>query len=720
MTAGYVPLATSPRGSASALVDDRAAPEVDEAAVVVLGEDTVTPFVWALVCAAAISGLLFGYDTGVISGTLVVIGTDLGAELTTHQKEAITSATTLGALFGGLGAGALSDARGRKGVLFLANIVFIVGALLQAAAHAVSTMVVGRFIVGLGVGLASCIAPLYIGELAPTRMRGRLVTVNAVVCTFGQVVAYTIGALFARAPGGWRWMVGLGALPAAVQLASLGFLPESPRILLLRGDTRAVERVLARVYPLATKGDVARKVEIMARAVAQSVEIEKTTTMRQRAASLFRVGAYRRALVIGCGLQALQQACGFNTLMYYSASIFAAMGFKNATATGLIIATVNCVFTLVALKIIDPIGRRPIMLYTVPLMALALFSTSFFFGQLTHGTDGVLVPGTEYPRSQALLVLLSMMFFVAAYATGSGNIPWQQGELFPLEVRGLGTSLCTATNWSVNLLVAATFLSLMEAATPAGAFALYAVVCLRQHHKERLAGAFRIFARLGYDEGVAGHITVRDVVNPHAFWVNPYGVAFDQMTASDLLLIDHDGNVLGGGKDGDGQLFNAAGFAIHGSIHRQRQDIHAAAHSHSYFGRAFSCLGRNIDLASVEGAQYGETVRLYDDFGGVVLDDAEGLAICKALGPAGKGAILQNHGILTAAGTVDAAVAYFVRLERLCQAQLEADAAGGPRVLTDSEVHAVFAEQGGEEVAYEQAQELYEWLEAVDGQDYKL
>ncbi|BEJ11126.1 hypothetical protein CspHIS471_0105480 [Cutaneotrichosporon sp. HIS471] len=470
MTAGYVPLATSPRGgSTSALVDDRAAPEVDEAAVVVLGEDTVTPFVWALVCAAAISGLLFGYDTGVISGTLVVIGTDLGAELTTHQKEAITSATTLGALFGGLGAGALSDARGRKGVLFLANIVFIVGALLQAAAHAVSTMVVGRFIVGLGVGLASCIAPLYIGELSPTRMRGRLVTVNAVVCTFGQVVAYTIGALFARAPGGWRWMVGLGALPAAVQLASLGFLPESPRILLLRGDTRAVERVLARVYPLATKGDVARKVEIMARAVAQSVEIEKTTTMRQRAASLFRVGAYRRALVIGCGLQALQQA---------SASIFAAMGFKNATATGLIIAAVNCVFTLVALKIIDPIGRRPIMLYTVPLMALALFSTAFFFGQLTHDTDGVLVPGTEYPRSQALLVLLSMMFFVAAYATGSGNIPWQQGELFPLEVRGLGTSLCTATNWSVNLLVAATFLSLMDAATPAGAFALYAVVCL--------------------------------------------------------------------------------------------------------------------------------------------------------------------------------------------------------------------------------------------------
>ncbi|TXT11754.1 uncharacterized protein COLE_02164 [Cutaneotrichosporon oleaginosum] len=478
MTAGYVPLATSPPGAVSALADDRHAPEVDEAAVVVAGEDSVTPFVWWLVSAAAISGLLFGYDTGVISGTLVVIGTDLGAKLTIIQKEAITSATTLGALLGGLGAGALSDARGRKDILFLANIVFIAGALLQAAAHSVSIMVAGRFVVGLGVGLASCIAPLYIGELAPTRMRGRLVTVNAVVCTFGQVVAYSIGALFARSPAGWRWMVGLGALPAAVQLVALGFLPESPRILLLRGDTRAVERILSRVYPLATKDDVVRKVEIMTRAVAQSVQVERTTTVRERAASLFHVGAYRRALTIGCGLQALQQACGFNTLMHSSASIFAAMGFKNATATGLIIAGVNCAFTLLALKIIDPIGRRPIMLYTVPLMAFALLATSFFFGQLTHDTGGILVPGTEYPRAQALLVLVSMMLFVAAYATGSGNIPWQQGELFPLEVRGLGTSLCTATNWSANLLVAATFLSLMEAATPAGAFALYALVCV--------------------------------------------------------------------------------------------------------------------------------------------------------------------------------------------------------------------------------------------------
>lgn len=156
-----------------------------------------------------------------------MIGSDLGADLTTWQKEVITSATTLGALVGGLVAGAASDYTGRKKVLALANLVFIAGAWLQAAAHTVSTMVLGRLVVGLGVGFASCIAPLYVGELAPTRQRGRLVTINAVACTLGQVVAYAVGAAFARAPAGWRWMVGLGAAPAVVQLVALAFLPES-------------------------------------------------------------------------------------------------------------------------------------------------------------------------------------------------------------------------------------------------------------------------------------------------------------------------------------------------------------------------------------------------------------------------------------------------------------------------------------------------------------
>ncbi|KAL1405560.1 hypothetical protein Q8F55_009199 [Vanrija albida] len=248
---------------------------------------------------------------------------------------------------------------------------------------------------------------------------------------------------------------------------------------------------------------------------------------------------------------------------------------------------------------------------------------------------------------------------------------------------------------------------------------LEAKLAQRKHIKERLAGAYRIFHRLGYDDGVAGHITVRDTVRPDAFWVNPYGLAFDLITASSLLLVSHDGEVLEGGYPGNGQLYNAAGFTIHGAIHAARPDIHAAAHSHSQFGRAFSALGRNIDIANWEGAQYAETVKLYSSFGGVVLGDEEGQNITRALGPQGKGVILQNHGILTAAGTVDAAVLYFMRLERLCEAQLESDAAGGGGVLSDADVHAVFSELGSEDEAYRQAQEMYEWLETEEGEGYK-
>ncbi|TYJ56771.1 hypothetical protein B9479_002541 [Cryptococcus floricola] len=243
----------------------------------------------------------------------------------------------------------------------------------------------------------------------------------------------------------------------------------------------------------------------------------------------------------------------------------------------------------------------------------------------------------------------------------------------------------------------------------------------RKHLKERLAASFRIFSKLGYDEGVAGHITVRDPINPEAFWVNPYGVAFDLLTVSDLLLIDHDGNILEGtGKPGDGQIYNAAGFAIHGAVHKLRPDIHAAAHSHTTYGRAFSVLGRNLDIVSQDAAAFADTVRLYDSFGGIVLDDEEGRNICAALGPNGKGVILQNHGILSAAQTVDAAVAFFVRLEQLCESQLKSDSIGAPKAVEQEDIAAVFAAHGGEEEAFFQAQEMFEWIEHETGGDYKV
>ncbi|KAG7096072.1 hypothetical protein E1B28_006752 [Marasmius oreades] len=455
--------------------------EINELAVVAEGEERTTWFVWMLVSCSSISGLLFGYDTGVISGALVTIGTDLRGgmlELTNGQKEFMTSATTLGALIGGLVAGVLSDWTGRKPVLGIADIVFIGGAIAQAVCHDVWSMIGGRFLLGIGVGLASCVAPLYIQELSPTRLRGRMVVLNVCAITLGQVIAYAIGAAFTHVHGGWRWMVGLGAVPAALQAAFLFFLPESPRVLIRRREVERARVIMARIYAYAKPEEVDLKVKVLQAAVQQSIDIANNTTFIQRLHLTFFKGVNRRALIVGCGLQAFQQLCGFNTLMYYSATLFKQIGFDQPTAVGLIVAGTNFVFTLVALKYIDIIGRRRIMVWTSPGMIVGLTLGAVAFHYLTKQTGGVLVEHTAYPQSWSGVVLFSMIFFVASYATGLGNVPWQQGELFPLEIRGIGTSLSTATNWAANLLIGSTYLSLMDSITPSGAFGFYAGLCL--------------------------------------------------------------------------------------------------------------------------------------------------------------------------------------------------------------------------------------------------
>ncbi|KAG6830183.1 hypothetical protein H0H87_008959 [Tephrocybe sp. NHM501043] len=453
--------------------------EINELAVVAEGEEKTTWFVWILVMCSTISGLLFGYDTGVISGALVSIGSDLGpAQLSSGQKEFITSSTTLGALLGGLVAGVLSDWTGRRLVLGIADIIFIGGAIGQAVCHDVWSMIGGRFLIGVGVGLAACIAPLYIQELSPTRLRGRMVVLNVVMITLGQVIAYGIGAGFEKVGGGWRWMVGLGAVPAGIQCFILFFLPESPRILIRRGNMVQAHAIMSRIYSSAKPEEVDLKVKVLHVAVQKSIEITNTTTFIHRFKSMMFDPINRRALIVGCGMQAFQQLCGFNTLMYYSATLFKEIGFDQPTAVGLIVSGTNFIFTLVALKWIDQIGRRKIMVWSAPGMVFGLTLASISFHYLTRKTGGDLVDGTQYSTAWSAIVLLSMIIFVASYATGLGNVPWQQGELFGLEVRGIGTSLSTATNWAGNLLIGSTYLSLMAKITPSGAFGFYAGLCL--------------------------------------------------------------------------------------------------------------------------------------------------------------------------------------------------------------------------------------------------
>lgn len=193
--------------------------------------------------------------------------------------------------------------------------------------------------------------------------------------------------------------------------------------------------------------------------------------------------------------------------------------------------------------------------------------------------------------------------------------------------------------------------------------------------KERLALAFRIFAQLGYEIQVAGHLTYRDPFG-RGFWVNPFGMAFSQITVADLLLISEEGQVIEGGRKN--RSYNAAGFAIHHALHNARPDVVAACHSHSTYGKAFAALGKEIEMISQDSCLFYNDCALYDSFGGVVLADEEGQNIAKAIGQK-KAVILQNHGILTVGGSIDSAVAAFIMLEDACKVQLLADAAAAGR-----------------------------------------
>jgi ribulose-5-phosphate 4-epimerase/fuculose-1-phosphate aldolase len=207
----------------------------------------------------------------------------------------------------------------------------------------------------------------------------------------------------------------------------------------------------------------------------------------------------------------------------------------------------------------------------------------------------------------------------------------------------------------------------------------------REYLKGRLALAFRLFAKYGFEEGVAGHITLRDPVNPHNFWVNPFGLSFSEIKRSDLILVDHDGKVIDGGPN---RLLNQAAYMIHAAVHTARPDVICAAHSHSLYGRTFCALGRPLDITTQDACAFYNDLAVYKQFKGVVLAKEEGENIARAIGNK-KACLLQNHGLLTCGQTVEATLFWFCSLEKLCHTQLLADAAaagrGGETVKIDHE-----------------------------------
>ncbi|GAA5858672.1 hypothetical protein JCM1840_006509 [Sporobolomyces johnsonii] len=461
-------------------------------------EGAITPALVRIAVVAGLGGLLFGFDTGVVSGALLAIGSSLGGRpLTLTQESFLVTSALFGALGGSLLAGRLADRVGRKPVIVGAAVLFTMGALEQAAAQVFKEVVLGRVLVGVGVGLASCVLPTYLAELSPPKFRGRIVASLVVLITGGQLLAYLVDALLISAPSGWRWMFGLGALPALLQLALSFSLPESPRYQLRRGRVAGARKTLKLLNPRKSGAGVQRMIEELQAEVGGEVleregegvgtgtrtsyrsgwrgQMDKVRTERGRMVRLlWEDRANRRALLVATGLQFFQQATGFNCLMYFSAKILHQTHLSAPATFAIFVAVSNFACTLVALRLIDRVGRRTLLLRGLAGMAVGMGVLAGAFGFIPDEDEAEHGAGAA-----AYVALLGMVGFCCAYALSLGNVPWVvQSEVFNQDLRALGTGLATATNWIANLLVSSTFLHLSRALTPSGAFALYAFIAL--------------------------------------------------------------------------------------------------------------------------------------------------------------------------------------------------------------------------------------------------
>ncbi|MHB8412924.1 MAG: sugar porter family MFS transporter [Candidatus Acidiferrales bacterium] len=401
---------------------------------------------------SALAGLLFGYDTGVISGAILFVQKDFA--LTTLEEEVVVAAVLLGAVVGAIFGGRFADRFGRRNVLIGVAILFIVGAIGTALAPTATWLAIGRVIVGVAIGVASFTAPLYISEVSPANVRGKLVSLNQLMITIGIVASYLADYGLADMRG-WRWMFGLAAIPAIILAVGLLFVPESPRWLMSRSRDVQARSVLERIRETSQVD-------------AELAEIKASLHQQEGSWHELLSPALRPALVVGIGLAIFQQFTGINTVIYYAPTIFQFAGLHSASAA--ILATVgvgivNVALTIVALRVIDRAGRRPLLLYGLVGMILSLGLLGFAFLSSTLSS------------MVAWIAVISLALYVACFAIGLGPVFWLMiAEIYPLKIRGRAMGVATVANWGSNLIVALTFLSLLHVLGRPWTFWLYGIV----------------------------------------------------------------------------------------------------------------------------------------------------------------------------------------------------------------------------------------------------
>jgi MFS transporter, SP family, galactose:H+ symporter len=411
------------------------------------------PFVFLVASVAALGGLLFGYDTGVISGAILFISKDLG--LTTHQQEITIGVVLVGAIIGSSLSGAIADRIGRRPTLLGAGIVFGIGAVLSAFAGSWELLLAARVIVGIAIGICSVVAPLYISEVAPADVRGALVSLYQFAITVGILAAFLVDYGLANS-GAWRWMLGLAVIPSLILIAGMVPLPESPRYLF---KTNRADDARAELKKIAGHEEIAEE----EKAILESLEVHDAGF------SAFATPSVRKALLLGVALAMLQQFTGINTVIYYGPHIFQMAGISGDNASILATAAVgvvNVLMTLVAIFFVDKIGRKPLLYAGVASMGVALSILAYAFGQ------------SHLQGSLAGVAIASTMFYVGSFAYSLGPIVWLLiSEIFPLPARALGMSISTLGNWVANLIVSLYFLSMLQALGAPATFGIYAVLC---------------------------------------------------------------------------------------------------------------------------------------------------------------------------------------------------------------------------------------------------
>jgi len=419
-----------------------------------------------LVClVAALGGFLFGFDTAVISGTIGLVKGDFGLDAVAEGW--FVSCALLGCIIGVAASGKLSDSYGRKIVMILSALLFLVSAMGCMLAESFSALIAYRLVGGLGIGVASMVSPLYISELAPSNLRGRMVSLYQLALTIGIVVAYfsnafivnhkwdgfsgeELGRIFTTQP--WRAMLGLGALPALVFLLALFAVPESPRWLLTKGKKQQAIKVLSKI-----EGTQAAPTDLQGFVSQQKSDEESFKT-------LFRP-VYRRALWIGLLLPFLSQVCGINAVIYYGPRILEQAGFtlNNALGGQVTIGIINVVFTFVAIFTIDKWGRKPLLYVGIGGAVISLLVIGILF------QSGV-VTGPW--------ILIFILAFIACFAFSFGPVCWVViGEIFPNGIRGKAMSLATLSLWVGNFLVGQLTPLMLDGAGPAWTFWIFAICC---------------------------------------------------------------------------------------------------------------------------------------------------------------------------------------------------------------------------------------------------